>query len=131
MRINLPTMILAPAVLAAVAFTALPVLANSNSTVRIPFDFMVGNKTLPAGDYLVRQGDHTNFVALQGKNGTMEWLVGPGKPNPGDERVVLTFDTIGQEHMLRTVQYGPMVTKRLDGKYANSLAAEERITGGA
>lgn len=130
MRFNLHSLVLAPAVLAAAAFTVQPALAAPTYQVHVPFDFVASGKTLPAGDYMVRQGQNLHTVALQGKASTMSWFVGPGSPNPVDQRVVLTFDKIGQNHMLRTVQLGPMVTNRLDKKYANSLATEEQIMAG-
>jgi hypothetical protein len=130
MRINLPSLFLAPAILAAAAFTAQPALAASTYKVHVPFDFVASGKSFPAGDYMLRENEHSFAVALEGKKGTLLWLLGPGTANPNGHQVVLTFDRIGENHMLRTVQVGTMVTNRLDKKYANSLAIEERINAG-
>lgn len=130
MRFYFGSLVLAPAVLAAATFTALPALAATTYQAHIPFDFVVSGKTFPAGDYMVREGEHVHTVALQGSSLALSWILGPGDPNPGDGRVVLTFDRIGQNHMLRSVQVGPMITNRLDRKYAHSLAVEEQITSG-
>lgn len=130
MRINVPRIMLAPAVLAAAFFTAQPVLAAPTYRVHVPFDFVVSGKTLPAGDYMVRPDNLSQNVALEGKSVAMTWILGPGDPKPSDRRVILTFDKIGDDHMLRTVQVGPMITSRIDKKYAKSLAAEEQIKAG-
>jgi hypothetical protein len=130
MRINLYSVVLAPALLAAAAFTAKPVLAAATYRVQVPFQFVANGKTLPAGEYFVREGDRPDAVMLEGKSIAMTWLISPGTPNPNDTHVILTFDNIGEDHMLRTVQVGPMITGRIDKKYANSLAAEVKIRAG-
>jgi len=130
MRINLHSLVLAPAILAATVFSAQPALAATTYQVHVPFEFVASGKTLPAGDYMVRQTDRSHTVALEGHSAALLWLLGPGEPNPKDNRVILTFDRIGENHRLRTVQVGPMITNRLDKKYANSLAAEEQIKSG-
>jgi hypothetical protein len=51
--------------------TAWPSLAQSVSTLakaEIPFNFVVGQKTLPAGDYEIRPGNKTNKDILWIKN---------------------------------------------------------------
>ena len=130
MRINLHSLVLAPAVLAAAAFIALPASAASIYRVHVPFDFVASGTTLPAGDYVVRPNPLGSNVQLLGKSSAMFLLLGPGTSDPRDARTILTFDKIGQNHLLRTVQAGGMITNRLDQKYGKSLAAEEQITGG-
>jgi hypothetical protein len=130
MRINLYSLVLAPAVLAAAAFTAQPAQAATTYQVHVPFNFVASGKTLPAGDYVIRKGDRSYTVALENTNVGLSWMLGPGDPKPTDQRVILTFDKVGERHMLRTVQVGSMITPRLDKKFANSLAVEEQITGG-
>lgn len=130
MRINFHSLVLAPAVLAAAFFAAQPVHAASVYRVHVPFDFVASGKNMPAGDYTIRQGAETHAVQFEGKNSSMLWIVGPGTANPGERRVILTFDKIGNSHMLRTLQVGPVITVRLDKKYANALVEEERIQAG-
>lgn len=130
MRIKFLSLVLAPAALAAAILTVQPALADSTYTVHVPFNFVVAGKTLPAGDYTVRRGDRAESVTLAGHNNAMIWGAGPGSPNPSDHRVVLTFDRIGASHMLRTVQFGSVITSRIDSRYAHSLAAEEQIAAG-
>ena len=130
MRFNLHSLVLAPAVLAAAAFTAQPALAAPTYQVHVPFDFVASGKTLPAGDYMLRPGELAHTVQLQGESRSLSWIMGPGTPNPNDRKVILTFDKIGENHMLRTLQVGPRITNRIDKKYANSLAAEVQIKAG-
>lgn len=128
MRISFQSLVLASAVLAAAAFTAQPVMAAGTATAHIPFDFVASGKSMPAGDYAVREGSYGHTVKLENSATGLVWTIGPGTPNPSDRRVILTFDRVGQQHVLRTVQYGPMITSRLDKKYKASEA--EQITAG-
>jgi len=130
MRINLYSMFLAPAVLAAAAFTAQPAMAATSYKIEVPFDFVVAGKTMPAGEYRLRQETGLATVAFEGSSTFYRWIAGPGVDNPADQRAILTFDNIGASHVLRTVQAGNRITGRLDTKYAHSRAAEEQIAGG-
>ena len=130
MRINLYSMFLAPAVLAAAVFTAQPALAATPSKVQVPFDFLVDGKTLPAGEYQVRHDDRLNTVALEGGSAAFGWITGPGVDKPAAGRVILTFDNFGNTHVLRSVQAGSRITAPLDTKYSHSRDAEIQLTGG-
>jgi hypothetical protein len=55
-------------------------LANSSHTVvtTVPFDFVVGNQTLPAGTYSISQiTDGTNVLRVQREDGTAAGLIVP------------------------------------------------------
>jgi hypothetical protein len=55
-------------------------------------------------------------VKLQGKNSSQIfiWTVNPADKNTGG--VSLKFDEQGQTHVLRTIQYGYLITGQLDRK---------------
>ena len=109
--------VLAPAVLAAAALAANSAIAE---TVKIPFNFTAGDKVLPAGDYTVHHGQDSSFVTLKhnGSSEMLTYLVGPGADNPNDTKVALNFDRVGDAHLLQSIQYGPLMTSRLDKKAA-------------
>ena len=44
------------------------------------------------------------------------WIVGPGVYDTKEPAVRLTFDVIGGDHMLRTVQFGGVITPNLEGR---------------
>ena len=44
------------------------------------------------------------------------WVVGPGVYDAKEPAVRLTFDVIGGDHMLRTVQFGGVITPNLEGR---------------
>ncbi|MGH9605741.1 MAG: hypothetical protein ACRD3N_08565 [Terracidiphilus sp.] len=119
MRSKIFSLVLAPALLAAAAFTSNPAQAATRLTV--PFSFSANGKVCPAGTYIVSRDITGYFVTLgsvESPQRNFLWLMGPGAVDPADNRVTLEFDDIGTSHALRSIRYGSMVTSRLDGKPA-------------
>ncbi len=118
MRSKIFTLVLAPALLAAVAFTSHT--AQAETRLNVPFNFTAAGKACPAGVYTVRRDSNSDYVMLTSKETrrTFMWLITPGPSDPTGNRVVLRFDESGHNHTLRSIQYGSMVTSRLDGKSA-------------
>jgi hypothetical protein len=116
MRSKFSTLVLASAALAAVALTTIPAVASATTTLNVPFSFTVNGRSLPAGAYSVQRDDSGNFVRLQGRDPSQNfvWVASPATIK-GD-RVVLKFDSQGQTHVLQSIQYGPVITTRLDRK---------------
>jgi hypothetical protein len=119
MRLILGKLVLAPAVLAAVAMAS---TAAKASTVNVPFSFAAAGHVWPAGSYSVEKNLIQDIVTVKSNETGLSFssLLGPGEPSPYDTSVVLEFDQFGNSHALRTVQYGPQITRRLDRKMANS-----------
>jgi hypothetical protein len=119
MRFTLGKLVLAPAVLAAVAMAS--TVANA-STVNVPFSFAAAGHVWPAGTYTVQKDLIQDIVTLKSNDSGLSFssLLGPGEPSPYDTNVTLEFDQFGTSHALRTIQYGPQITRRLDRKVANS-----------
>lgn len=109
--------VLTPVVIVAVALSTN--LAKAEATIKVPFSFIVAGKTFPAGLYAISRDDRGHgFVTLFAK-GSRESFTGilvPGEPGPTEQKVALNFDLIGQTHVLQSIQYGPMITARLDKK---------------
>ncbi|HLI03739.1 MAG TPA: hypothetical protein VKU93_05650 [Terracidiphilus sp.] len=129
MRIDLHSLILAPAMLAAATFAVHPAAAwaaRPGSAVHIPFEFEVAGQTYPAGEYKVRPGSLGNTVALESYLHTFVWIAGPGDANPADQRTILTFDVLGSRHLLRSVQYHAMSTNQLDKKALKQMKEDIR-----
>jgi hypothetical protein len=126
----LPKFLLALAVTAAAAFT--PNSAQAENHLKVPFNFIAGDKMFPAGVYTVEVGSFNNTVILRSKDGSnsFSWITGPGSPEPNDKHVALRFDTVGSNHVLRTIQYKSDITARLD-KHANEhLSMSSRLSQG-
>ena len=109
---TLRNFVLAPAAMAAAALATNTAMAE---TLKVPFTFTVDGKDFPAGLYSVRQSSH-NLVTLISKDASQSftWVVAPGDPAPTDTAVTLRFSELGETHALRSVQYGPLITPRLD-----------------
>ena len=128
MRITLHSLIPAAVMLAAAAASITPAMAES--TIKVPFSFVSGGKNCPAGVYSVSQTNSNDTLTLQGPAGKFTWMVKPGDSTPTDKRVVLKFDQIGQKYLLRSIQYGPVVTFQLDKKARDLESAQERTLEG-
>jgi len=107
---------LASAVLTAAALTAAPALAETSVTV--PFSFVVAGKLCHAGRYNVDRNPLSGIITLQAMDAsrTFAWTAGPGDPAPTDTRVVLRFDSRGSVFYLNSIQDGSAITQRLDKK---------------
>ena len=120
-------------VILASAIGSMALAANSAmaaSTVKVPFNFTAAGKTLPAGSYLVKHDSTGSFVTLESVDSTQSftWLLSPGQPGPTEKKVALRFDDRGDTHVLQSIQFGSMITQRLD-KTSNRKHAEEVSPG--
>ena len=122
MKSILSKFVMASAVLGAAALAANPAIAQE-AVVKVPFNFTAAGKVCPAGYYTVHRD--ADFVTLnhKGYSESFTWIAGPGAPDLTDRKVSLKFDTIGKNHLLKSVQYGSVTTAQLDKK---SLLAAER-----
>jgi len=111
---TLRSIVLAPVMLAAVAFTANTAMAETK--INVPFNFTVGGHNCPAGQYTVRKDAQDDSVKLVGPAHSFVWSIHPGDAKPDDNHVVLKFEGSGDDHVLRSIQYGPLVTSQLDKK---------------
>ena len=123
--------VLAPAVLAAAVLSANSAFASA--TVKIPFNFTADGKVCPAGDYTVQHEQNQGFITLRhkGSSEVFTYVVGPGAPNPNDTKVALNFDHLGEAHILQSIQYGSVMTTRLDKKSLRDAERDSmRLTAG-
>ena len=130
MRSILPRFLLASAVMATAALATNSALAET--MVNVPFNFTVNGKTCPAGLYSVDRNLMNGVVTLRNDNWkkSFMWIASSGDPVPGDSRVILRFDEMGPAHALQSVQYGDLVTSRLDGKRKQAESAPARVVLG-
>jgi hypothetical protein len=126
MRFNFPTLVLASAVLATAALAIQPALAETK-TLDVPFAFTVNGQSLPAGQYTVQRDDNGNFLKLKNKDASQAfaWVASPSAAR--SNRVVLRFEHQGKIHALYSVQYGAMVTPRLDKKTKDAKPVIEEV----
>jgi hypothetical protein len=115
MRLNLRSLVLAPALLAAAALT--PQLASA-AVLHVPFAFTVSGHTLPAGEYTVNRDLHGGYVTLKSADGasSFNWMITPGDPSPDSTKVAMRFDVTDSGYTLQSIQYGSLITPKLDKK---------------
>lgn len=65
---------------------------------------------------MVAQNLNHSSVQLISRDGTksFSWVLEPGDPDPASTAVVLSFDVNGSTDWLRTIQYGPQTTPKID-----------------
>lgn len=121
---------LAPAVVATAALASQT--ARASQLVNVPFSFTVAGKTCPASLYSVQRGLTGSMVLLRSMDSSCNfvWVAGPGEPAPTDTRVILRFDEMGENHALQSVQYGSLITSRLDHKRRQTEYVPTRIIMG-
>ena len=114
MKTNFRTFVLASAVVAVAAMATIPAVAETSATLKVPFSFTVYGHTFPAGDYAVVRSTNLAFLRLQNQNSSegYSWIAGPSETKR--DRVVLRFN--GQNHALESVQFGVVISPRLDKK---------------
>lgn len=109
------TLILALAFLATAALATTS--AKADTSLKVPFNFTVAGKAMPAGQYILQHDQALNTITLRSKDNTSSftWLVGPGAVDPTDNHVGVKFDQLSNDtHILRSIQYGSQTTNRLD-----------------
>ncbi len=113
-------------VLASAALMAAAVLATNSAmaetTLNVPFSFLVAGKACPAGHYIVKEDGVGRSVTLINEDSSrvFTWFLIPSAPDFKNGNVVLKFDVTGQTHLLRSVQVGSMTTSVLDKNDRNS-----------
>ncbi|MFC5865607.1 hypothetical protein ACFPT7_25095 [Acidicapsa dinghuensis] len=114
MRITFNKFVLAPVILATAALAATSAMAEAR--VNVPFNFTVGGKAFPAGQYSVIEDSTHNSVILWAKKAPVSFtsLIGAGDPAPTDSKVILKFDHLGDRFALQSIQYRSLITPRLD-----------------
>ena len=122
--------VLAPAVLAAAVLTASS--AKAETTVNIPFNFTADGHVCPAGRYILQHDSNSSFLTLsrKGSADTFTWIVGPAD-STSERKISLKFDELGKTHVLQSVQYGTLITSRLDKKTLRDAERDSnQLTGG-
>lgn len=127
MRFKFPTLVLATATLAAAALAIQPASAETK-TLNVPFAFTVDGHSLPAGQYTVQRDDNGNFLKLKSKDAShaFAWVASPSAAK--DKGVVLRFKKLGKSHALYSVQYGSLVTPRLNKNLGDTKPVIEEVS---
>ena len=112
MKTNLRAFVQASAAVLVAAAATIPAVAETSATLKVPFNFTVYGRTFPAGEYAVVRSTNLSSLRLQNKNSSegYSWVTGPSDTKR--DRVVLRFS--GENHALESVQYGTVISPRLD-----------------
>jgi hypothetical protein len=111
---------------------ATPTFAQNSSSVvtaDIPFDFSVANRTLPAGEYTVKDGSAAGTIAVRNDDGkgVVSVLTHSAGSNQAAKKAMLVFRRYGNQYFLAKVTYA-------DGSYGREIAmskTEKRLIKGS
>jgi len=99
---------------AVAALLAMPVMAvtSTATTAKVPFEFVAGGKTMPAGEYLISMPNAAGVVRIMGDaRGATVLLVGRREaPQAGTVQPSLVFEKSGGKYHLKKVWAGPNST---------------------
>jgi hypothetical protein len=126
MRLTLRTLVLSSAALCSTA-----AFAANQVQLDVPFNFTVKNHAYRSGAYKVEIEPTKSIVTLRRIDNpvqSMTWLVRPANDDKNPLKVRLTFDKIGEDSVLRTIQFGGLTTPNLDTHPKHKVGAT-RIVG--
>lgn len=111
-------------------------ITSHSVTAAIPFDFIVGEKTMPAGRYIVSSAtsDGTG-LKIQSRNGTSAFrLSNPLVEKSQKRKVRMVFHRYGQQYFLAQVWSGDgngceLKRSKLEPKLREELASNKASTG--
>ena len=125
MRINLKAL-----VLSSLAVCATAAFAANQARVDVPFSFTAKGQAYPAGPYSVSLADNGQSVTLSSRTDNdrhITWVVGPSEP--ADHAAVVSFDRVGENYTLKTIQMNTHITPNLDTQRKGGVAATTSIGG--
>ena len=128
MRIAFKTMLFSAIVLCTTAAFA----ANATK-LTVPFNFTAMGQSFPAGSYSLTMGMNNSVVTLASftdSSKRITWLMMPADPR--NELGVVTFDALGLNRTLRTIQVGCHITPNLTmgGKHGKrGISATTSLSG--
>jgi hypothetical protein len=106
-------------VLSSAALCTTAAFAAEQKRVEVPFSFVAKNHAYQAGSYAIGLDQEMSVVTLRsigGSSQSLMWITAPGAGDPSHPKVSLTFDVSGQQHVLRTIQFGTFATPNLNKK---------------
>ena len=112
------------------AFCATAAFAANHARVDVPFSFTAKGHSYPAGMYDVELDGNQCFVTLASRvdlGKQIRWSVGPAEP--AYIYAVVTFDQTGNDHALKTIQFGNKITPNLDKHPKQGISATTSISG--
>ena len=122
MRLSFRNLVLTSAALCATA-----AFADEHRRVEVPFSFVAKNHAYEAGSYTVAVDWTRSMVTLSkvGKPGQpLTWIIVPADLG---NKVSLTFDVAGSDHVLRTIRYETFATPNLDPQPTHKVESTTTI----
>jgi hypothetical protein len=107
-------------------------IARAETTLKVPFSFTVSGHAMPAGVYTVQESTFHNMVIFRNQDSTQSYsyTLQPGDDAPSAAHVALKFEAAGDQHVLRSIQFGSKTTSRLDKAPAPGSYEPARLSQG-
>jgi hypothetical protein len=112
-------------VILSAALCSTAAFAADLKTVNVPFSFVAKNHAYEAGSYTVAV-DWTRSMVTLSKAGRepLTWIIVPAE---NGNKVSLTFDVAGSDHVLRTIRYQEFATPNLDPRPKQKVVSTTTI----
>jgi hypothetical protein len=106
MKKNIQSVVATLSIVVGLSIAGFAALGNSVKA-NIPFDFMVGNKLLPAGEYTVSRGSATGTLMIRGReNNKASVFLVQNTSGKVETKAKLVFNRYGQDHFLSQIWDG-------------------------
>jgi hypothetical protein len=112
------------------ALCASAAFAADRARVEVPFSFTAKGQSFPAGSYSVAFDANHSVVRLASKTDAAKeicWSTGPA--DIAKAPAVLSFDRVGADYALKTIQLGDRVTPNLNSVGKRGVSATTSIGG--
>ena len=107
-------------------------IAKAEATLNVPFSFTVAGQSMPAGAYTVQQDLFHNTVILRNKDASKSFAypLRPGDSLGNEVHVALKFSSLGETHVLHSIQFGSKMTSPLDQRPRPASYEPARLSQG-
>jgi hypothetical protein len=107
-------------------------VAKAETTLKVPFSFTISGHTMPAGVYTVQEDTFHNAVILRNQDASKSftYALRPGDATANQAHVSLKFESVGEGHVLRAIQFGSKMTSRLEDRPAPASYEPARLSQG-
>lgn len=125
MKKTLFSLALCSVFLFATAASALAVPLNFKLTAKVPFDFQIGNKKFPKGEYVIESVNQTGLLLIRNSKGKkpMNFNAIPDKQNE-KMKTRLSFRRYGEQYFLHKLWDGQDTIFQLEKSSAEKKAAK-------
>lgn len=113
--------------LAALLMAAAPVAAQDTLTSHIPFGFVAGRVTMPAGNYVITKADLSGLIQIKDDTGRHSAYILTVGTRADESQPELVFARVADRYVLLRIDDGTSVAEEIPVAPATIERAAERV----